>query len=116
MRMCAQVCAGNGVCGQAVSFYFFLPCLNHLLHISISMPRVDSWAVLFLFKSMDKIYVKNEHSQMILGLSCTPESPKRFVCTGEGHAFLLIVFSSCAMRFILTFDTHIVGPKSHVTG
>lgn len=88
MRPCAQVCAGNGVCGEAVSFYFFLLCLNRLSHISIFMPRVDSWAILFLLKSRDKIYVKNEHSQMILRHSWTPESPKRFACTGEGRAFL----------------------------
>lgn len=89
MCVCTQVCAGNGVCGKALGFYFLLFCLYHLSHISIFMPRVNSRPILFLLKTVYKIYVKNEYSQLVFRLPCTPDSPEALCRFGRGECLFI---------------------------
>lgn len=88
-RRLAFVCVHTGVCGKVLGFYFLLFCFYHLSHISIFMPRVDSWPTLFLLKTMYKIYVKNEYSQLVFRLSCTPESPEALRRFGRGECLFI---------------------------
>lgn len=97
MCVCTQVCAGNGVCDKALGFYFLLFCLNHLSHISIFMPRMDSRPILFLLNTVYNIYVKNEYSRLVFRLPCTPGSPEalcRFWCCSiQIGSYPLIIIS-----------------------